>query len=105
MTSLLIRMEVLPEMEEHFLEHIKSIVASMPGHEPETRVYAFWRTQAPHEYFMVESYTTPEALKSHIARHIDGQAKFQTFLAKPPEVEELGEFVVGFPGEGTLPLA
>jgi quinol monooxygenase YgiN len=105
MTTLLIRMQVLPEKEERFLEHIRAIVASMPGHEPDTRVYAFWKTKTPHEYFMVESYTNAEALKFHISRHIDGQKVFQTFLAKPPEVEELGDFVVGVPDVGTLPLA
>ena len=105
MTTLLIRMQVLPEKEERFLEHIRGIVESMPGHEPETRVYAFWRTKTPHEYFMVESYTSPEALKFHISRHIDGQKEFQTLLAKPPEVEELGDFVVGVPDADTLPLA
>lgn len=105
MTTLLIRMRVLPEKEERFLEYINAIVASMPGHEPDTRVYAFWRTKTPYEYFMVESYTTPEALKFHISRHIDGQKEFQTLLAEPPEVEELGDFVVGAPDIGTLPYA
>lgn len=105
MTTLLIRMDVLPEKEERFLNHIQGIVETMPGHEPETRVYAFWRTKTPHQYFMVESYTSAEALHSHIERHKHGQAEFQTFLAKPPQVEELGDFVVGFPDKGTLPIA
>lgn len=105
MTTLLIRMDVLPEMEERFLEHIRGTVAAMPGHEPETRVYAFWKTKTPYQYFMVESYTRAEALASHIERHKHGQAEFQTFLATPPEVEKLGDFVVGVPDEGTLPLA
>lgn len=103
MTTLLIRMNVKPEKEDRFLETIHSIVDSMLGHEPETRVYAFWRTQTPHEYFMVESYLTKEDLGHHIDRHKEGQAEFQTFLAKPPEIEELGDFVVGVPDVETLP--
>lgn len=105
MSTLLIRMRIKPEKEDRFLETIHGIVESMPGNEPETRVYAFWRTKTPHEYFMVESYTSEDALKFHISRHIDGQEEFQTLLSEPPEVEELGDFVTGFPGVGTLPLA
>lgn len=105
MTTLLIRLQVLPEKEELFLKHIRGIVETMPGHEPDTRVYAFWKTKTPHEYFMVESYTNAEALKFHISRYINTQEEFQTYLAKPPQVEELGDFVVGVPDVGTLPLA
>lgn len=105
MTTLIIRMQVKPEREERFLEIIHSIVASMKGAEPETRVYAFWRTQTPHEYVLVESYITASALDYHISRHIGGQEEFGTCLAAPPQTEKLGEFVTGYPDETTLPLA
>lgn len=105
MATLLIRMRVLPEKEERFLEIITQITGSMKDAEPDTRVYAFWRTKNPYEYFLVESYTTSEALEYHIGRHIGFQEEFGTCLAQPPDVEELGEFVIGAPDIGTLPFA
>lgn len=104
MTTLVIRMQVKPEKEKRFLEIVTAIVGAMKDAEKETRVYAFWRTQTPYEYFMIESYTSAEALEFHIGRHIGYQKEFGTCLAKAPEVEELGEFVVGYPDDDTLPL-
>lgn len=105
MTTLVIRLQVKPEKEDRFLEVINEIVGSMKGNEPQTRVYAFWKTKTPYEYFMLESYTTASALQHHIGRHSAFQEEFATFLSSPSKIEELGEFVIGYPDEGTLPLA
>lgn len=105
MTTLLIRMRVLPEKEARFLEITNSIVEAMNGNEPDVRVYAVWRTENEHEYFLVESYLNPEALEFHIGRHIAFQEEFGTLLSEPPKVERLGDFVVGVPDTGTLPYA
>lgn len=103
MTTLLIRMRVLPEKEARFLEITSSIVEAMHGEEPDVRIYAIWRTENAHEYFLVESYLNAEALELHIGRHIAFQEEFGTLLAEPPQVEKLGDFVVGVPDVGTLP--
>lgn len=105
MTTLIIRLQMKPEKEERCLEIINSIIAKMKTTEPETRVYAFWRTKTPHEYFMVESYTTDTALEFHIGQHLENQDEFVSCLAKPPQVEKLGDFVAGYPDDTTLPLA
>lgn len=105
MSTLIIRMRVQPEKEERFLEIIHSIVGSMKGNEPDARVYAFWRTQTAHEYLLVESHLDQAALEFHIGRHIEFQKEFGTLLSEPPQVEELGEFVVGGPDGRPLPFA
>lgn len=105
MTTLVIRMQVKPEKEARFLEIISHIVNAMKDEEPETRVYGFWRTKTPHEYYMLESYTKASALQHHIQRHSAFQEEFGTLLSAPSDIEELGDFVVGYPDEGTLPLA
>lgn len=105
MTTLVIRMQVKPEKEERFLEIVNTIIGAMKTTEPETRVYAFWRTQTPHEYFMIESYLSAAALEFHIGEHIGYQEEFGSCLAAPPHVETLGDFVTGYPNEDCLPLA
>ncbi len=104
MTTLIIRMQVKPEKESRFLEIVNEIVGAMKTTEPETRIYAFWRTQVPYEYFMIESYTTASALEFHIGQHIGYQKEFSTCLSAPPQTEQLGDFVTGYPDETTLPL-
>lgn len=105
MTTLIIRLQMKPEKEERCLQIIDGIIEKMRTTEPDTRVYAFWRTKTPHEYLLVESYTNAEALEFHIGQHMAGQEEFMSCLSQPPQVETLGEFVTGYPDIGTLPLA
>ena len=97
-------MYVKPEKEERFLEVITQNVSTMKNEEPETRVYAFWRTRNPLEYVLIESFLTKEAFDYHVDRHLHTQKEFATFFSRPPETSVLGDFVVGWPDVGTLPL-
>ena len=105
MTTLIIRLQMKPEKEERCLQIIDGIIEKMRTTEPDTRVYAFWRTKTPHEYLLVESYTNAKALEFHIGQHMAGQEEFMSCLSQSPQVETLGEFVTGYPDIGTLPLA
>jgi len=104
-TTLIIRMRVKPEKEERFLEIAHTITGAMKDNEPEVRVYGYWRTQEPYEYLMLESYLSASALDFHIAQHEEFRDEFGTLLSEPPEIETLGEFVMGYPDVGCLPLA
>lgn len=105
MTTLVIRLQVKPEKESRFLEIANEIITAMKTTEPKTRVYAFWRTKNPYEYFMIESYTDPSGLEFHINQHISFKEEFGTCLSAIPDVEELGAFVMGYPDETSLPLS
>lgn len=91
MISFVIRMRVMPEKKDRFLEIIHGIVAAMEGNEPETRIYAFWRTKTPNEYMLIESHRSVEALKFHIGQHIAVQDELLACLSEPLSAEELGE--------------
>ncbi len=97
MSTVILHMRVRPEKENRFLEILRRVTVEMRVSEPDTRVYAVWKTNTRHEYFLVESYRNEAARQQHNAAHAAVFEEFMSCLAQPPRVENLGAFVVGIP--------
>lgn len=104
MSTVIVRMRVKPDMENRFLEIFHEVVQKMKRSEPQTRVYAVWKTQQEHEYLLVESYTSQSGRELHERQHTGVFTEFMSCLASPPETEVLGDFVLGVPDETCLPI-
>ncbi len=104
MSTVTVRMRVKPEKEKRFLEILSEVISKMKLSEPDTRVYAVWKTQNINEYLLVESYVSEAGRELHNRNHTEVFSEFIACLAGPPVTEALEDFVVGVPDTGSLPI-
>lgn len=97
MSTVTVKMTVMPEKEQEFLRIFKEVAAITQRDEEDCLIYAVWKTGQPHEYFLVESYRSEQGRKDHEARHSGVAPAFFACLDGPPETVVLGEQVLGMP--------
>ncbi len=97
MSTVTVRMKVLPEKEARFLEILAAVTRRVKAEEPDCLVYSTWATSEPQVYLMVESYRTQAGRERHNSLHGAIAPEFFSLLAEPPEVEQLGALAAGHP--------
>lgn len=105
MSSAIFRIKVKPEKTGRFEAIVGEIADVMRSNEPDARIYALWKTKKANEYLLFESYLNQAAFVFHEGQHVPLLKEFLTIMDGPPEIENLGDFVVGVPDVGTLPFA
>jgi quinol monooxygenase YgiN len=94
-STVTVRMKVKPEAHDMFLRILEEVTAAVKENEPDCFVYATWKTSAPFEYLMVESYRSAAGREFHNATHAAVAPEFMDCLVEPPEVEVLGDVLFG----------
>lgn len=97
MSTVTVRLRVLPEKREEFLKIFTDVAAIAEAEEPDCRAYAVWHTGREDEYLLVESYRSEAGRQNHEDMHAGLMEPFMACLAEPPETEVLGDFAFGFP--------
>lgn len=97
MSTVTVRMRVLPEREEEFLQIFRDVAAIVEEKEPDCVAYIVWETGTPHEYFLIESYRSQAGRDYHNSLHAAVAPKFFDCLDGPPTTEQLGKQVLGTP--------
>lgn len=95
MSTVTVRMKVKPEKHDEFLRILHDVTAAVEANEPDCFVYATWKTEAPFEYLMVESYRSEDGRAFHNEQHAGVFHDFMACLEGPPEVETLGALEAG----------
>lgn len=98
MSTVTVKMRVKPARKADFLNIFKQVAAIVASDEPDCLIYAVWETGTPHEYFLVESYKTPEGRTYHETLHSGVAPAFFDCLEGKPETVQLGKQVLGIPG-------
>ena len=93
MATSVVKIVVKQGQEEAFEAIIRRLVEASNANEPGIRFYQAFRGAEPGEYWMLESFTGPDALKAHTASdHFKAmRADLGACFDRPPEIQRLSD--------------